>query len=1075
MTTTSTPPPDYAELHCISNFSFLRGASHPGELVERAARLGYTALALTDECSLAGVVRAHEATKDHPVQLIIGAEFRLHDGPHCVLLATSRRGYGQLASLITLARRRSPKGGYELGSDDLLAEPLDGCLLIWLADAAGGRHPDTLARVAGAFANRAWLGFTRLSPRGQAQELAALETLGKTHGLPLVACGDVHMHARSRRPLQDTLTAIRLGKPLDQLGYALFPNGERHLRPRNRLARLYPPALLEQTVAIARRCDFSLDSLRYEYPHELVPAGHTPASWLRACTERGAARLYPKGIPDKVREQIEHELRLIAELGYEFFFLTVHEIVEWARGRGILCQGRGSAANSTVCYCLGITSVNPEEHALLFERFVSRERGEPPDIDVDFEHERREEVIQHIYSKYGRDRAALAATVISYRPRSAIRDVGKALGMSLDQVDHLARSLQWWDSKDALDARFHEAGLPPDTPVARRLIALVGQIIGFPRHLSQHVGGFVISQGPVHQLCPVENAAMADRTIIQWDKDDLESLGLLKVDVLALGMLTAIRKCFDLIADFHGRQLTLASIPRKDEPTFEMIRAADTVGVFQIESRAQMSMLPRLRPETFYDLVIEVAIVRPGPIQGDMVHPYLNRRWGREPVDYPRNKHGDDGPVRQVLERTLGVPIFQEQVMELAVVAAGFTRGEADALRRAMAAWKRKGGLGPFEAKLKQGLADNGYSAEWAERIFNQIKGFGDYGFPESHSASFALLAYVSAWLKCHYPAAFTTALLNSLPMGFYGPAQLVGDARRHGVAVRPADVLTSDVQSTLEPDDAGAAVIRLGLDRIKGLDGEAAARIVAARTVNPPRPPFEKGGRLNRAITNKRIAADPFYKGGLGGIPTTALTPQQLAAQAALSREHMEALAAAGALKRLSGNRHQAFWDAAGVEAPTTLLGQPQFAEATPLLRSPSEGEDIVADYASLSLTLGRHPLALLRPRLDRLGVQAASALGEGLRDQVVRVAGLVISRQRPGTASGVVFMTLEDETGPANVIVWPKVLERHRRQILGTRLVIVRGQVQHEDNVTHLIAQQVEDVSDWVGALDTRSRNFH
>lgn len=1041
-------PPDYAELHCISNFSFLRGASHPGELVGHAARLGYTALALTDECSLAGVVRAHEATKDHPIQLIVGAQFRLHDGPRCVLLATNRRGYGQLASLITLARRRSPKGGYHLGSDDLSAHPLGDCLLIWLAADDGALHHEALARTAPAFTGRIWLGFARFSPRGQARQLAAMQALGAAHGIPLVACGDVHMHTRSRRALQDTLTAIRLGKPLDQLGYALFPNGERHLRPRSRLAGLYPPELLAQTVAIAQRCRFSLDSLRYEYPHELVPDGHTPASWLRDCTERGAQRLYPAGIPDKVRRQIEHELKLIAELGYEFFFLTVHEIVDWARSQGILCQGRGSAANSTVCYCLGITSVNPEEHELLFERFVSRERGEPPDIDVDFEHERREEVIQHIYSKYGRDRAALAATVISYRPRSAIRDVGKALGLSLDQVDQLARSLQWWDSKTELEARFREAGLPPDTPAARRLIALVGQLIGFPRHLSQHVGGFVISQGPVHQLCPVENAAMADRTIIQWDKDDLESLGLLKVDVLALGMLTAIRKCFDLIAGFHGRQLTLASIPRNDAPTFEMIRAADTVGVFQIESRAQMSMLPRLRPANFYDLVIEVAIVRPGPIQGDMVHPYLNRRWGREPVDYPRNKHGDDGPVRRVLERTLGVPIFQEQVMELAVVAAGFSRGEADALRRAMAAWKRAGGLGPFEAKLKNGLAANGYSAEWAERIFNQIKGFGDYGFPESHSASFALLAYVSAWLKCHYPAAFTAALLNSLPMGFYGPAQLVGDARRHGVVVRPADVLASEVQCTLEPDDKGAAALRLGLDRVKGLDADAAKRIVGARPRNRPCP-SDKGN--------------------------STPTAQQLAAQARLTREHMEALAAAGALKCLSGNRHRAFWDAAGIEAATVLHGQPQFAEATPLLRRPTEGEDIVADYDSLSLTLSRHPLALLRPRLDALGVLPARALGDKLRDQVVRVAGLVISRQRPGTASGVVFMTLEDETGPANVIVWRKVMDMHRRQILGTRLVIVRGLVQHEDNVTHLIAQQVEDVSGWVGELSLKPRNFH
>ena len=1033
------PVPDYAELHCLSSFSFLRGASQPEELVEQAIKLGYRAIAITDECSLAGVVRAHNVAhnvaKGQPIKLLIGAEFRLSDGPHCVLLARNRAGYAQLSSLITLGRRRSGKGNYSLDSSDLLQAALSDCLMLWLHGAQGQLHTDVLEQLLPKMRGRLWLGFQRFSPKGQQAELAALTALAKQHGLPITACGDVHMHVRGRRALQDTMTAIRLGKPLSQLGYALFANGERHLRPRKALAKLYPQALLEQTICIAEQCNFSLDELRYDYPHALVPAGHTATTWLRKQVEQGAQQHYPDGVPPRVQQALDHELTLIAELRFEAFFLTVHDVVCWARSQGILCQGRGSAANSAVCYCLGITSVNPDEQQLLFERFVSKERGEPPDIDVDFEHERREEVIQYIYRKYGRDHAALAATVITYRPRSAIRDVGKALGMSLDQTDRLARTLQWWDSKTELDARFREAGLPPEAPIAKRLIGLVGQLIGFPRHLSQHVGGFVISERPVRELCPLENAAMPERTIIQWDKDDLESLGLLKVDVLALGMLTALRKCLAMVGQFHGRQVTLASIPRDDAKVYDMICAADTVGVFQIESRAQMSMLPRLKPRNFYDLVIEVAIVRPGPIQGDMVHPYLNRRDGIEPETYPNDA------VRAVLGRTKGIPIFQEQVMELAVVAGGFTRGEADQLRRAMAAWKRKGGLEPFEKKLKAGMQANGLSQDFADRIFEQIKGFGDYGFPESHSASFAHLAYASAWLKCHYPAAFTAALLNSLPMGFYQPAQLVNDARRHGVEVRPVDALVSDVASTLEqaPGSTGQAAIRLGFDRIKGLDAAAAARVVASRGRTPP------------------------------------ASVQALAQQAHLSREHVEALAAAGALQSLADNRHHAAWAAAGIERPSPLHGQPQFAEAVPLLRPPTEAENIVADYASLKLTLGRHPLALLRKHLDTRRVVVASALQQKHTGDLVNVAGLVIGRQRPGTASGVVFMTLEDETGTVNLIIWPKILEQFRQPILRSSLPVIRGSLQRENGVTHVIARQVEDYSRWLGRLNTKSRDFH
>ena len=863
--------------------------------------------------------------------------------------------------------------------------------------------------------------------RGRLRELAAF---AREHRLRCVAAGDVHMHCRGRRALQDTLTAIRHGEPLTAMGRRLFANGERHLRPREQLARHYPRALLDESLAIAARCRFSLDELRYEYPHELVPDGHTPASWLRRLTEDGAARRYPTGVPDGVRRQLEHELRLIAELRFEFYFLTVHDIVRWAREQQILCQGRGSAANSAVCYCLRITEVNPAEQSVLFERFVSRERDEPPDIDVDFEHERREEVIQYIYRKYGRDRAALAATVITYRPRSAIRDVGKALGMSLDQVDGLSRSLHWWEQREQIPERLAAVGLSADSPVVKRLLVLVDELIGFPRHLSQHVGGFVISQGPVHALVPVENAAMPDRTVIQWEKDDLEALGLLKVDVLALGMLTAVRKCFALIRGFDGTRLGLADIPREDPATYRMIRRADTVGVFQIESRAQMAMLPRLRPDTFYDLVIEVAIVRPGPIQGDMVHPYLARRAGEQPVDYPSEA------VRAVLERTLGVPIFQEQVMQLAMVAAGFSAGEADQLRRAMAAWKKRGGLEPFERKLKQGMQARGYDADFADRIYRQILGFGDYGFPESHAVSFALLAYVSAWLKCHHPAAFTAALLNSLPMGFYGPYQLIQDARRHGVEVRGVDVQHSGVDSSLEAGSEGRPAIRLGLDRVKGLPDRSAQRVVAARRDGP------------------------------------YIDVPDLAARAELPREDLEALADAGALSALSRHRHRALWDTAGVEAPLPLLGSPRFAEAEPLLRRPGEGEDLVADFRRLSLTLGRHPVALLR---RRLGIPASGTLRHGRTGDPVRAAGLVINRQRPQTASGVMFMTLEDEDGSINLIVWPKVAERFRRALLGTQLVEITGELQNAHGITHVIVSSARDRSDWLGELPTASRDFH
>jgi error-prone DNA polymerase len=840
------------------------------------------------------------------------------------------------------------------------------------------------------------------------------------------------MHSRSRRILQDTLTAIREGVTVDNAGFALYPNGERHLRSLEVLQHVYPAGLLTETLRIAERIDFSLDELRYEYPDEIVPDGETPASYLRTLTEQGMQRRWPGGVPAKVIELVEHELALIRDLEYEPYFLTVYDIVAFARSQDILCQGRGSAANSAVCYCLGITEVDPGRMAMLVERFISKERNEPPDIDVDFEHERREEVIQYIYEKYGRERAALAATVITYRPRSALRDVGKALGLSELQVGQLARSMQWWDGQQVDDSRILEAGLDPDSPIIKRLLYLVREILGFPRHLSQHVGGFVISNGPLSELVPVENAAMPERTVIQWEKTDLEDLGLLKVDVLGLGMLTAIRRSFDLLREFDGRQLTLATVPAEDPVVYDMICNGETMGVFQIESRAQMAMLPRLRPRCYYDLVIEVAIIRPGPIQGDMVHPYLRRRNGEEAVDYPSED------VKGVLQRTLGVPIFQEQVMQLAVVAAGFTPGEADRLRRAMAAWKRRGGLGPFEDKLIKGMRERGYEEEFARQIFRQIEGFGEYGFPESHSASFALLVYVSSWLKCHEPAAFTAALLNSQPMGFYSVSQLTQDARRNGVEVRSVDINRSHWDCTLETCDDGQAAMRLGLRMIKGLSEEAGRRIV-----------IERGADAYQSI-------------------------QQLLERAGLDRRELGVLAQAGALEVLEGHRHRARWAVAGVEKPTPLFASMHRYEATPLLRKPTEGQNIVADYQSIGLTLERHPIQLLRHRLDRYRYVQAERLPALTNGASVSVAGLVITKQRPGTASGVTFVTLEDETGYINLVVWKQIAERDRPALLNARLMGVQGELQIEGDVIHVIARRLVDHTDMLGNLVITSRDF-
>ncbi len=1078
-------PAAYAELHCRSSFSFLTGASRPEELVQAACQQGYAALALTDECSLSGVVRAHEAATQQGLHLLIGAQVKLspgkggdaavlagHGPPQLVLLAQTRRGYGNLSQWISVARRRAPKGQYLAYPSDLEGRVpyapylagLPDCFAILLP--APGQAFETV--FAHAMWLKTWFGTGRcaiaielLNRPHDAQRLELLPRVAALCGLPLVACGDVLMHARSRKPLQDALVATRLGRPVADCGFALEPNAEAHLRSRTRLEALYAPAWLAATLDIAAGCSFSLAELRYEYPQEIVPAGHTPTSWLRHLTEQGAARRFPEGLSAPVRATLEHELALIARLGFEPYFLTVADIVQWARHeRGILCQGRGSAANSVVCYCLGVTEVDPREMSLLFERFISAERNEPPDIDIDFEHQRREEVIQYLYRKYGRHRAALTGVMISYRPRSALRDIGRALGIDLDRINAVSKGQHWFDGKTIAAERLREQGLDPDSLVCRQWVALTQQLIGFPRHLSQHPGGFVIARDDIARLVPVENAAMDDRTVIQWDKDDLDALGLIKVDILALGMLSAIRRALTMVGSKLGiADFSMQQVPREDAPVYQMLCRGDSVGTFQVESRAQMSMLPRLQPRCFYDLVIEVAIVRPGPIQGGMVHPYLRRRSGEEPVDYPSDE------VRQALSRTLGVPIFQEQVMQLAILAADFSPGEADSLRRAMAAWKRKGGLGPFHQRLVGRMVAKGYEPEYAERIFKQIEGFGEYGFPESHAASFALLVYISAWLKQHHPDAFLAALLNSQPMGFYAPAQLVRDAREHGVTVLPVDVLHSHWDTVLEPAAAPAGAsspgpalgdssaplrlhpappglqpVRLGLNRLLGLREADAERLVAER------------------------ARAPFT------------SPEDLARRAGLDAHAMQLLAQGDALRPLVGHRHQAAWAVRGIDTRAPLMLAATRTHETPAaLAAPAPGESVVADYRASGLSLTDHPVGLLRSQLAAFKVQPAAVLALCRHGQLVRASGLVTHRQRPETAKGVVFVTLEDDTGAVNVIVWPKVAAEQRQPLLAATLLTVYGVWQREGEVRHLIAHKLVDHSALLQGLVSKSRNFH
>jgi error-prone DNA polymerase len=1055
--------PNYAELFCSSNFSFLKGASHPEELVVRAQVLRYAALAMTDECSLAGVVRAHVEAQRLQLPLIIGANMHLqrgqadkaqplqvgdvNTGPHLVLLAMSKRGYGNLVQWITVARRRAPKGEYVALMSDLegrvpaapMLAGLPDCLALLVATAALSAEQPFETLFAHAlwlktwFGDRAALALPLLHHAHEALLVDITQRVSALTGLPIVAAGDVRMHLRSRKPMLDVLTATRLKCTVAECGFELAPNAESALRSRMRLSQIYKHEWLAQSLVLAGRCAFSLAELRYEYPEEIVPAGHSPVSWLRELTERGAAERYPEGLPKAVRGMIEHELALIKQLQYEPYFLTVADLVQWARAQGILCQGRGSAANSAVCYCLGVTAVNPNESVLLFERFISVERNEPPDIDIDFEHQRREEVIQYIYRKYGRHRAALTGVVISYRPRSALRDVGRALGIDIERIAAVAKSQHWFDGRRIDAERLRENGFDPNSPICKLWVELTQTLIGFPRHLSQHPGGFIIARESLAQLVPVENASMADRSVIQWDKDDLDALRLLKVDVLALGMLSATRRALDMVGKKLGQKLELHQIPIKDTATYDMLCEGDSVGTFQVESRAQMSMLPRLKPRCFYDLVIEVAIVRPGPIQGGMVHPYLRRRNGEEPVDYPSDE------VRQALERTLGVPIFQEQVMQLAILAADFTPGEADQLRRAMAAWKRKGGLGPFHERLVGRMVEKGYAEDYAERIFKQIQGFGEYGFPESHAASFALLVYASAWLKCHHPDAFLAALLNSQPMGFYAPAQLVRDARAHGVTVLPVDVQRSDWDSLLEGDDQPLRDVRLGLSRISGFSQEVAQRLIAAR------------------------AQQAFND------------PEDLTRRAQLDAHHLDLLAQADALRPLTGHRHQAAWAVKGIDTRiTALLQHTRTQETDAELPAPNAATTVLADYRATGLSLTHHPVALLRKQLAVFKVLPADVLRHFPNGRLARASGIVTHRQRPETAKGVVFVTLEDETGAVNVIVWPNVVEAQRKPLLAATLLTVFGVWQSQGAVQHLVAKTLIDHSSLLQGLATHSRNF-
>jgi error-prone DNA polymerase len=1027
----------YAQLFTTTNFTFLKGASHPAEYIYRAAELGYDALAITDECSLAGVVKAYVASDEVGLKLIIGSRFSLSNGMDLIAIAPSRAAYAELSGFITLARRRAEKGSYEAHFEDLRFR-LRSCLIIWVAKLSEAISNDIANELNNAFKGRLWIGINHQLHGGEQQDFERWQALGVEKDIPLMACGEALMHSADRKPLQDVVTAIRHNTAIQEMGTQLELNGEAYLKSLHQLARLYPQELLGETCVVADLCHFSMMELRYQYPRELVPESLTPITHLRNLVNVGKQQRWPEGVPQWIEGLLEKELELIEELEYEYYFLTVHDIVRFAREQRILCQGRGSAANSVVCYCLFITEIAPGQIGVLFERFISRERDEPPDIDVDFEHQRREEVIQYIYRKYGRERAAIAAVVTTYRSKSAVRDVGKALGMDESLVNHLTKKIAWWDHSEDLQKNIESQGVDIGSELLTHFFNLVQLIYGFPRHLSQHTGGFVISETRISDLVPLENASMPDRTIIQWDKEDLESMRLLKVDVLALGMLSALRRAIEMIGTYDPIIRSMQDIPREDPETYNMLCRGESVGVFQIESRAQMAMLPRLQPKCFYDLVIEIAIVRPGPIQGDMVHPYLRRRSGEEEITFPSEA------IREVLMPTLGVPIFQEQVMKLSMVAAGFTGGEADELRRAITNWGKNSKLLTFESKFKNGLLSNGYTQEFADNLFEQVKGFGGYGFPESHSASFAILCYVSSWIKRHHPAAFYCALLNSQPMGFYSPSQLIQDARRHGITVNPVDINRSYYEYSLEIDAKGKRGIRIGFLSVASLKKEDAQAIEFAR----------------------------------GDAPFKSLS--EVAKRTSLSESGLECLSSADAFREITGNRFKARWQASALMPPSELLDAIDTDEDELLMLGPSLEENVMEDYASIGLTLRTHPMAILRNEFPFNKCKRFTDLVDMRHKGFVRIAGIVTGKQRPGTASGVMFMSLEDETGTSNVVIWNSTQERFRTEILTGKLLIIKGTVEIVTDgvavpVVHVIAGNIQNVTDRLQNLALKSRDFH
>ncbi len=1048
--------PPFAETLALSNFSFLKGASHAEELVQQAKLLGYRAIGIADECSLAGIVRAHQAAKECGIQLLVGAQFvfahsSLFAGQRIALIVKNKTGYTHLCRLITQARNRAAKGDYLFTRDDLADIP-PGLQLLLIPDERNKENfPALLSWCAKRFTGRMHLVCNLQGCGFDKAWLLYLQALAHLHQIELLASNLPVMHSSERKNLHDVLTAIRLNCNLNEAKPFLETNAQRCLQPLQVLAQTYPHSLLMQTTTLAAQCVFSLDELRYQYPREISPEGIEPTQYLRQLVEKGAAQRYSDQVPAKVRKQIEHELLLIEELKFEAYFLTVYDIVRFARSRNILCQGRGSAANSVVCYCLHITEVNPDKMAVLFERFISRERNEPPDIDVDFEHTRREEVIQYIYKKYGRDRAALAASVVVYRPRSALRDVGKALGLDTGLVERLAKSQDGGYSRSMSVDHMVQAGIDVRQSTVQHCVHLADELLGFPRHLSQHTGGFVIARDSLTELVPVENASMPDRSVIQWDKDDLDAMGLMKVDVLALGMLSAIRMTLDELNRKSNAPRTLQDIPPEDSATYDMMCKADTVGVFQIESRAQMGMLPRLQPREYYDLVIQVAIVRPGPIQGGMVHPFLKRRQGLEAVNYPSEA------LKEALGRTKGVPIFQEQVMQIAILAAGFTPGEADALRRGMAAWKRKGGLHHFYERVVSGMLKRGYTREFAESIFKQMEGFGEYGFPESHAASFAMLVYASAWLKCHHPDAFLCGLLNAQPMGFYAPSQLIQDAQRHGVTVKPVDVQCSAFETRLEnnqdllqhePARGNRTLhpVRLGLNRVNGLKHNSALRIVQTR---------EQG--LFESV-------------------------EDLTKRAQLDRSDLLALADANALAQLAGHRRQAVWQTAATETGgirntarhTDLLANTRTRETPLELPKATELEDMLADYRATGASLVHHPISFLRKQLTPYKIRQVKELQTYPNGRLARACGIVTHRQRPATAHGTVFLNLEDETGNVNVIVWNRLAEEQRQVLRNAQIMGVFGIWQREGEVCNLVARRLVDYTHLLLQLQTPSRDF-